>query len=224
MLDQHFLCNAGDGFLQLPIPLGAIHQLIKDQRLPPLTDLVKRIGHRTGVQHALPVQLIRRAFFYCCHDTYFGVGTIYFDSEGITLGSQIKKDMKYVLLGSLGNITKPLAQQLIAAGQQVTIVSSDPTKAAAITALGATPVIGSVEDTQFLTNTLKGADAAYMMIPPKLDAPQWKQWIGGGGGKDATAPKAARVEKGGFLSSNGPPKTPRARPAPGIHFSRTAPA
>src|ERR1700744_5604450 len=129
MLDQHLFRNARNGLLQLPIALDAIHQLIKDQRLPPPADLVQRIGHRTGVQRTLTVQLVRRAFFYRCHDTYFGVGTINSDSEGITLVSQIKKDMKYVLLGSLGNITKPLAQQLIAAGQQVTIVSSDPAKA-----------------------------------------------------------------------------------------------
>src|ERR1700759_1204911 len=109
--------------------------------------------------------------------------------------------MKYVLLGSLGNITKPLAEKLIAEGQQVTIVSSNNSKSAAITALGATPAVGRIEDADFLTATFKGANPTYLMIPPKWDAPQWKQWIAGVGAKYATAVKAAGVKKVVFLSS-----------------------
>jgi uncharacterized protein YbjT (DUF2867 family) len=130
--------------------------------------------------------------------------------------------MKYVLLGSLGNITKPLAQQLIAAGQQVTIVSSDPAKAPVITALGATPAIGSVDDVEFLTKTFKGADAAYIMIPPKLDANPWKQWIGGMGEKYAKAIKAAGLKKVVNLSSIGADQPAGIGPVTGIHFAEVA--
>ena len=45
--------------------------------------------------------------------------------------------MKYVVTGSLGNISKPLAERLIAAGHEVTVMSSNPEKAAEIEKLGA---------------------------------------------------------------------------------------
>lgn len=130
--------------------------------------------------------------------------------------------MKYILLGSLGNITKPLAQQLIAKGHPVTIVSSHNAKAAEITALGATPAIGSVEDPGFLAATFKGADAAYLMIPPKFDADRWKEWIGGMGQKYAQAVKAAGLKKLVFLSSIGADKPDGVGPVSGIHLAEEA--
>jgi len=74
--------------------------------------------------------------------------------------------MKIVLTGSLGHISKPLAQQLISKGHNVTLISSSSQRQEEITALGATPAIGSVTDAGFLTRTFKGADAVYTMVPP----------------------------------------------------------
>lgn len=72
--------------------------------------------------------------------------------------------MKFTLTGSLGHISRPLAQQLLAAGHDVTIISHNPDRAAEITALGATPAIGSIADVHFLTQAFAGADAVYLMI------------------------------------------------------------
>lgn len=74
--------------------------------------------------------------------------------------------MKVIVTGSLGNISKPLTVKLIAEGHEVTVISSSPSKQTDITLLGATPAIGSLEDTSFLTNTFNGADAVYLMVPP----------------------------------------------------------
>lgn len=74
--------------------------------------------------------------------------------------------MKYILTGSTGHITKPLAAKLIAAGHSVTIVTSSAAKTAEITAMGAQAAVGSLEDRAFVISTLAGADAAYLMIPP----------------------------------------------------------
>ena len=65
--------------------------------------------------------------------------------------------MKITLTGSLGNISKPLAKQLIDAGHQVTIVSSNQDKIADIETLGATAAIGSVADVDFLTKAFTAA-------------------------------------------------------------------
>ena len=74
--------------------------------------------------------------------------------------------MKIVLTGSLGNISKPLTQELVKKGHSVTVISSKPQKQAPIEAIGATAAIGTIEDVPFLTATFTGADAVYCMLPP----------------------------------------------------------
>jgi uncharacterized protein YbjT (DUF2867 family) len=72
--------------------------------------------------------------------------------------------MKIVLTGSLGNISKPLAQTLITKGHTVTIISSKAERENDIIALGAKPSIGVMEDPGFLAATFKGADVVYLMV------------------------------------------------------------
>jgi NAD(P)H dehydrogenase (quinone) len=79
--------------------------------------------------------------------------------------------MKIIVTGSLGNISQPLTEILVKQGHTVTVVSSDPKKEAAIENLGAIPAIGSISDVKFLTNTFKGADAVYAMIPLSFTEP-----------------------------------------------------
>lgn len=76
--------------------------------------------------------------------------------------------MKIVVTGSLGNIGKPLAQELVEKGHTVTVISSKPEKQADIEDLGAKAAVGSVEDPDFLASAFVGADAVYLMIPPNL--------------------------------------------------------
>ena len=74
--------------------------------------------------------------------------------------------MNITLTGSLGHIGKPLTRALCHNGHQVTVISSNAQRAMDITSLGATPAIGTIEDVDFLTESFKGADAVYTMIPP----------------------------------------------------------
>jgi uncharacterized protein YbjT (DUF2867 family) len=74
--------------------------------------------------------------------------------------------MKIVVTGSLGHISKPLAQELIQKGHEVTIISSNPEKQGEIENLGATAAIGKLDDTDFLIPAFTGADAVYCMVPP----------------------------------------------------------
>jgi len=73
--------------------------------------------------------------------------------------------MKIIVTGSLGNISKPLTNLLVEKGHNVTVISSDPKKQAAIESLKATAAIGSIADADFLAKTFKSADAVYAMIP-----------------------------------------------------------
>jgi len=119
--------------------------------------------------------------------------------------------MKYVLLGSLGNISKPLAQNLVDAGHSVTIISSKAEKTAQIEAIGAKAAIGSVEDIGFLTKTFAGADAIYTMVPPNFGSGDWKKSI-----------KAAGVKNVVNLSSIGAHMPDSCGPVSGLYFVEKA--
>jgi uncharacterized protein YbjT (DUF2867 family) len=125
--------------------------------------------------------------------------------------------MKITVTGSLGNISKPLATQLVKAGHQVTVISSGPDKAEAIKALGATPAIGSVDDVAFLTEAFKGADAIYTMVPNNFSATNYRQYIGGVGKNYVEAIKAAGITKVVNLSSIGAHIDGGTGPISGIH-------
>ena len=73
--------------------------------------------------------------------------------------------MKYIITGSLGNISLPITKNLVAAGKDVTVISSSINKKQEIENLGAEAAIGSVKDKAFLNETFKNADVAYLMIP-----------------------------------------------------------
>jgi uncharacterized protein YbjT (DUF2867 family) len=67
--------------------------------------------------------------------------------------------MKVVVTGSLGNIGKPLATELVQKGHQVTVISRNTEKQKEIEAL---------ENVDFLVQTFSGADVLYAMIPPNF--------------------------------------------------------
>jgi uncharacterized protein YbjT (DUF2867 family) len=126
--------------------------------------------------------------------------------------------MKFVVTGSLGNISKPLAEKLIAAGHSVTIVSSKADKTSQIEALGAQAAIGSVEDVAFLTKTFSGADAVYTMVPPHFGAADWKKYIAGIGENYAEAIHEAGVKNVVNLSSIGAHMPEGCGPVSGLYF------
>ncbi|KXH84999.1 SDR family oxidoreductase [Chryseobacterium kwangjuense] len=71
--------------------------------------------------------------------------------------------MNIVLTGSIGNIGKPLTQQLVKKGHSVTVISSNAERKSTIENLGAQAAIGSMFDAEFLTGTFRGADVVYLM-------------------------------------------------------------
>ena len=111
--------------------------------------------------------------------------------------------MKITLAGSLGNISKPLAEILIKNGHEVTIISSDSKKVSDIEALGAKAAIGSVSDVAFLTDTFKGAGAIYTMVPPNWGVSNYRQYIAETGKNYLEAIKASGVKRVVNLSSIG---------------------
>jgi uncharacterized protein YbjT (DUF2867 family) len=111
--------------------------------------------------------------------------------------------MKITVTGSLGNISKPLAEILVKNGHQVTIISSNPAKISQIEALGARAAIGSIADTAFLTGAFQGADAVYTMVPPNWTVKNYRQYIGETGRHYRNAIEASGVTRVINLSSIG---------------------
>ncbi|RDC62355.1 NmrA family NAD(P)-binding protein [Adhaeribacter pallidiroseus] len=130
--------------------------------------------------------------------------------------------MKYVVTGSLGHISKPLAQHLIQAGHQVTIISSKPDKVAAIEKLGAAAAVGSVEDTAFLIKTFTGADAVYTMVPPYFTTSGWREYIAQVGKNYAEAIRATGVKHVVNLSSIGAHMPEGCGPVSGVYHVEEA--
>jgi len=114
--------------------------------------------------------------------------------------------MKIIITGSLGNISKPLATELVQKGHEISIISSKAENQDAIEKLGAKALIGSVENPAFLTDAFTGADAVYCMIPranyfdPTLDLDAFTGKIGN---SYAAAITKSGVKRVVFLSSIG---------------------
>ncbi len=75
--------------------------------------------------------------------------------------------MNYVITGSIGHISKPVIKKLREAGHTVTVITSNQDRVKEILGLGAKAIVGSVEDSVFVSQTFANADAVYLMIPPK---------------------------------------------------------
>lgn len=111
--------------------------------------------------------------------------------------------MKIILSGSLGNIGKPLTHKLVAAGHDVTVISSSADKKEAIEKAGAQAAIGSVSDAAFLAKIFVGADAIFAMTPPNLGGSNVISNTVEAGKAFASAIQEAAVKRVVMLSSIG---------------------
>ncbi len=111
--------------------------------------------------------------------------------------------MKITLTGSLGHISRPLAEELIEKGHTVTIISSNPEKQKQIEATGATAAIDSVDDLNFLQSAFTGADAVYLMVPPNFSVPDQLEYYRSIGSNYAEAIQRSGVKHIVYLSSYG---------------------
>jgi uncharacterized protein YbjT (DUF2867 family) len=125
--------------------------------------------------------------------------------------------MKIVLTGAAGNITRPLSETLLANGHDVTIIGRNAENLEPLTSRGAKAAIGSIEDISFLTETFKGADAVYTMVPPNFGAADWKAYIGGIGTGYAEAIRQSGVKHVVNLSSIGADQPDGTGPVTGLH-------
>ena len=78
------------------------------------------------------------------------------------------------VVGATGHIGHALTEQLLKNGTKVRTIGRTSDKLAPLTRLGADAHAGSLDDTKFVTAALRGADAAFLMIPPNYSAPDMR--------------------------------------------------
>lgn len=111
--------------------------------------------------------------------------------------------MKYVITGGAGHISGPLAETLLDAGQQVTVIGRSAEHLRALTEKGAGAAVGSIEDEKFLESAFAGADAAYLMIPPNFAVESIRAFQNKVAKNYVAAVKANQVKNVVILSSFG---------------------
>lgn len=125
--------------------------------------------------------------------------------------------MKIIITGSLGNVAKPLAQQLIAEGHNITIISSNESKKSEIESLGAKAAIGSITDVDFLVTSFDNADAVFLMTPPNMGGVNIVENTINAGKNYAEAVSKTGVKKVVMLSSIGVESPVETGPIKGLH-------
>jgi uncharacterized protein YbjT (DUF2867 family) len=78
----------------------------------------------------------------------------------------------YVVLGASGHTGSVVTKKLLEKGGKVRGVTRDPRKAAELTQLGAEGVAADVNDAAVLGKAFDGANAAYILLPPRAKDPE----------------------------------------------------
>lgn len=128
---------------------------------------------------------------------------------------------KFVVAGVSGHVGSVVARDLLAAGDDVTVIVRDAKKGNDWSARGAKVAVGSLDDAEFVAATVKGADGLFTLIPPHYATGD----IYAAQRKTADA-LAAGVKKGGvplvvLLSSVGADRADKNGPIKGLHYAET---
>jgi len=111
--------------------------------------------------------------------------------------------MKYVITGGAGHISGLIAEKLLAAGKDVTVVGRNPEHLKPLEDKGAKTAIGSLEDAQFVKQTFADADVVYTMIPPNFATDNYRAYQQKVGNNYFNALKDSKVKYVVNLSSIG---------------------
>lgn len=82
---------------------------------------------------------------------------------------------KYLITGSIGNISKVIVEGLTAEGHDVTVITTSQAKKADVEKLGAKPLVGNLNDPAFLKRAFSQSDVVYTMIPPIWQTDNWRK-------------------------------------------------
>ncbi len=124
----------------------------------------------------------------------------------------------YVITGATGHTGRIIAETLLKAGKKVRVLGRDAAKLKDLTDKGAEAAIGNVEDAAFLAKAFSGATAAYILIPPNLQAPDILAYQAKIGEAQVKALREAGVKYAVHLSSIGAHTPVGSGPVAGLFY------
>ncbi|MFA6148399.1 MAG: NAD(P)H-binding protein [bacterium] len=123
----------------------------------------------------------------------------------------------FVVCGATGNIGSRIAEILLAAGESVRVVGRERVRLGPLAAKGADPWPGDLADTAFLERAFAGARGAFLLLPPRYDAPDFRAYQDQLGASLVSALSKARVPRIIALSSIGAHLAEGTGPILGLH-------
>ena len=126
-----------------------------------------------------------------------------------------------VVCGATGNIGSRVAEILLDAGEPVRVVGRERVRLGPLASKGAEPWPGDLGDTAFLEKAFSGARGAFVLIPPKYDAPDFREYQNRIGASLVSALAKARVPRVVALSSVGAHLAEGTGPILGLHDLET---
>ncbi len=126
-----------------------------------------------------------------------------------------------VICGATGNVGSKIAGTLLAAGEPVRVVGRERARLGTMAGKGAEPFPGNILDAEFLEKAFAGAGAAFVMIPPKYDAEDFRGYQRRVAEALVSALSRARVPRIVTLSSIGAELRDGTGPILGLHDLET---
>ena len=123
----------------------------------------------------------------------------------------------YVVIGATGHTGSIVAEKLLAKREKVRVVGRDERRLDRFKQQGAEAFVGDVTDANAMARAFSGAEAAYVMLPPNISAPNVRAYT-----DRVIDALASALEKNGVrhavaLSSIGAEKSDRTGPVLGLH-------
>ncbi|MBI5576311.1 MAG: NAD(P)H-binding protein [Deltaproteobacteria bacterium] len=123
----------------------------------------------------------------------------------------------FVICGATGNIGSRIVGKLLDAGEPVRAIARERVRLGPLASKGAEPWPGDIGDPAFLERVLAGARGAFVLIPPKHDAPDFRKYQDRIGDSIVSALEKAHVPRVVILSSIGANLSEGTGPVLGLH-------
>jgi uncharacterized protein YbjT (DUF2867 family) len=128
----------------------------------------------------------------------------------------------FVVAGATGHVGSVVARELLVAGHKVRAIVRGVEKAKPLAAQGAELLAGELSDISFLTRAMRGADGAFLLLPPANSAPHVRALQDQVAHVQAAAVAESGVRHVVLLSSWGAEKASGTGPIVGLHVFEEA--
>lgn len=125
----------------------------------------------------------------------------------------------FAIAGVSGNTGKVAAEALLARGEKVRVIVRDEKKGKSFADRGAEVAVADLGDVGALTAALRGVTGAYLLVPPNLAVPSFRDYAKKTTEALVSAVRESRLPRLVFLSSIGADRASGTGPIAGLHHA-----